>query len=78
MDTHAPAERPFDALDAIFLIGLIGERDIALANEEDQRFLNDFADDIHEGHVHHVTLEEKARLYRCAREVGLAWVDMWL
>lgn len=72
------SERPFDPLDAAFLIQLIDERGIALMNEADQAFLDELADQMHEGHVWHITQEEKAHLYRCAREVGISWVDDWL
>jgi hypothetical protein len=73
-----PNQRPFDPLDAAFLIQCIDERGLALTNEGDQAFLDDLADQIHEGIVHHITQEEKAHLYRCAREVGITWVDHWL
>ena len=64
-------------LDALFLVTLIEEHATALANESDQRFLDDLYDAIHDGAVRHVTDEEEEQLYRCAEEVGITWVRLW-
>ena len=67
-----------DRLDALWLISVIDDRGIALAHEDDQRFLDALADELQEGRPAPLTAEEQSMLCLCATEVGLLWVPDWI
>jgi hypothetical protein len=67
-----------DSCDALWIISVLDEYRQALAHAEDQQFLDDLADALHDGRRTPLTEAEQARICACAREVGMWWIDDWL
>jgi hypothetical protein len=67
----------FDPLDATFLLRVMDDHGQAVANEDDQRFLDTLADDLDEGRLAVITPDDRRRLFQLAKEVGVSWVDIW-